>query len=41
VLGVATSHPIEHLRDANWTLHSLRPAEVQKVLPNLRIGKCD
>jgi beta-phosphoglucomutase len=37
VLGVATSHPIEQLADANWAVKTLDPDEVQKVLPGLRM----
>jgi beta-phosphoglucomutase len=37
VLGVATSYSIEKLADANWAVKSLRPEDVQKVLPGLRM----
>jgi len=37
VLAVATSHPIEKLKEANWAVKSLRPAEVQRQLPGLKM----
>jgi beta-phosphoglucomutase len=39
VLGVATSHSIEKLADANWAVNTLDPDEVQKVLPGLRMTR--
>jgi beta-phosphoglucomutase len=39
VLGVATSSSIEKFSDANWAVGSLRPDEVQKVLPGLRMTR--
>jgi beta-phosphoglucomutase len=38
VLGVATTYPVEKLSEANWAVKSLRPEEVQKVMPGLRMG---
>lgn len=37
VLGVATSHPIEKLAEANWATHTLCPDEVQKLIPGLQM----
>jgi beta-phosphoglucomutase len=36
-LAVATSYPEAKLTDANWIVKSLRPAEVAKELPELRL----
>jgi beta-phosphoglucomutase len=37
-LGVATSHDIEKLAEANWRVKTLNSAEVSKKIPNLKIG---
>lgn len=39
VLGVATSHPVENLGDANWAVKSLRCDEVQKQIPGLKMTR--
>lgn len=39
VLCVATSSSIDKLSDANWAVGSLRPDEIQKVLPGLRMTR--
>jgi HAD superfamily hydrolase (TIGR01509 family) len=36
-LGVATSHDIAQLGEANWKVNTLDPAEVLKQLPNLKL----
>jgi beta-phosphoglucomutase len=38
-LGVATSYSIDKLKDANWTVKSLDPDVVQKVLPGLQMTR--
>jgi HAD superfamily hydrolase (TIGR01509 family) len=38
VLGVATSYPLEKLGEANYVVKSLRPDEVKRVIPELRLG---
>jgi beta-phosphoglucomutase len=38
VLGVASSYPLEKLGDANYAVASLRPDEVNRVIPELRLG---
>lgn len=37
VLAVTTSHSADKFGEANWVVGSLRPEEVQRVLPGLRI----
>jgi beta-phosphoglucomutase len=37
-LGVATSHPIEALADADFAVRSLTPAEVTAMVPQLKVG---
>lgn len=37
VLAVATSHSIDKLSDANWSVKTLRPEEVQKKIPGLKM----
>lgn len=38
-MGVATSHPPEKLKEANWVVRSLDPDEVQKEIPGLRMTR--
>src|SRR5438067_11559317 len=38
VLGVASSYPLEKLGEANYAVNSLRPDEVNRVIPELRLG---
>ncbi len=37
-LGVATSHSLEQLAAADWTVKTLRPEEVKKQIPGLKMG---
>jgi beta-phosphoglucomutase len=37
-LGVATSYPLEDLRGANYAVTRLEPAEVLKLIPQLKVG---
>jgi beta-phosphoglucomutase len=37
-LAVATSHKIEELHDANWSVQTLDPANVAPLLPTLQLG---
>jgi beta-phosphoglucomutase len=37
-LGVATSHGIEQLSEANWKVSTLNPADVLKQIPKLKVG---
>jgi beta-phosphoglucomutase len=37
-LGVATSHSLEKLADADWRVNTLRPHEVIRQIPALRMG---
>lgn len=37
VLGVAGTYNVDRLADANWAVPSLKPDEVQKVLPGIRM----
>ncbi len=39
VLGVATTHSLDKFEDANWSVKSLHPDEVQKVLPGIRMTR--
>ena len=36
-LGVSTSYDIEKLADADWRVHTLRPAEVLRKIPKLKL----
>ena len=36
-LAVATTYPLEKLTDANWAVQSLRPADVKKKIPGLKM----
>jgi beta-phosphoglucomutase-like phosphatase (HAD superfamily) len=36
-LGVSTSYDIEKLADADWRVHTLRPAEVLRQIPKLKL----
>ena len=38
VLAVATSYPLEKLAEANYAVNSLRPDEVKRAIPDLRLG---
>ncbi|MGE5611782.1 MAG: HAD family hydrolase [Bacillota bacterium] len=38
-LGVATSYSLDKLKDANWTVKSLDPDVVQRVLPGLQMTR--
>jgi HAD superfamily hydrolase (TIGR01509 family) len=38
VLGVAGSYAPEKLTDANWVTLTLRPTDVQRVMPHLKLG---
>jgi beta-phosphoglucomutase len=38
VLAVTTSYPAEKLSEADWVVQSLRPEEVRKNIPKLKIG---
>ncbi len=38
VLGVASSYPLEKLTDADYAVRSLRPSEVQRAVPGLKMG---
>ncbi len=38
VLGVAGSYSLEKLEEADWAVSSLKPDEVAKVLPHLKLG---
>jgi len=38
VLAVTTSYPAEKLSEADWVVESLRPEEVRKKIPKLKIG---
>lgn len=38
VLAVATSYPPSSLTDANWVVESLRPDEVKRQIPQLKLG---
>jgi beta-phosphoglucomutase len=37
-LGVATTHPIDQLAIADWRVSTLKPAEVSKQIPALKMG---
>jgi len=37
-LAVATSYPVEKLSDANWIVKTLDPREVQRAVPQLKLG---
>lgn len=37
-LGVATSHRIDELGDAEWRVNSLEPREVARLIPELKLG---
>jgi HAD superfamily hydrolase (TIGR01509 family) len=39
VIGVATSHPVEKLTEANWAVKSLNIAEVHKAVPKLGLSE--
>ncbi len=38
LLGVATSSPLEKLNDAHYAVKSLEPSEVQRLIPELKLG---
>ena len=38
VLAITTSYPAEKLSHADWVVQSLRPEEVRKKIPKLKIG---
>ena len=38
VLGVASSHPIQELKEADWAVASLQPQEVAQRLGQLKLG---
>jgi beta-phosphoglucomutase len=38
-LAVATSHRLEELSDADWSVTTLEPREVAKKIPELQLGK--